>query len=300
MESTKGSEGMTTGSATFATTANIISVNPTDGKNGPQWWLKCKFPWTKETYEDSVYLDQSAFKDEPSRGTYRVEVAFRSLKNKLDGGKHSGTHYWMNNYHILKFVEQSGQMNTMPNNSSIWPGKEDEAARNSDSFSGNNGNTPAPSGNATANSNGGHYDPAAPYDLYRDRNYGMIRGHCENAVIAMMDKLPGLLDADGNPNWAMFVFYRDEFYNKVSAIDITVYAQDNEEPVAEPVTEEPAAPPAAPPAPPEHHCEVHEVDYNKYSTGYMHKVAGVEAWCHEGVDGVYDEAGNPVTDVLII
>ena len=296
---------MTTGSATFETTANIISVNPTDGKNGPQWWLKCKFPWTKETYEDSVYLDQSAFKDEPSRGTYRVEVAFRSLKNKLDGGKHSGTHYWMNNYHILKFVEQSGQMNTMPNNSSIWPGKEDEAARNSDSFSGNTGNTgntPAPSGNATASSNGGHYDPTAPYDLFADRRtYGFIKGHCENAVIAMMDKLPDMWNDDSTPNFDMWVYWRDEIYNHFQAKDITVYTQENEEPVAEAEAEEPA-PPAAPAAPapaPEHHCEVHGVGYNKYSTGYMHKMAEMEAWCHEGIDGLYDEQGNPVTEVLI-
>ena len=60
------------------------------------------------------------------------------------------------------------------------------------------------------------------------------------------------------------------------------------------------ATPAAPPAPPEHYCEVHKVGYNKYSTGYQHKVAGVEAWCHKDVDGIYDEQGNPVTDVLII
>ena len=296
---------MTTGSATFETTANIISVNPTDGKNGPQWWLKCKFPWTKETYEDSVYLDQSAFKDEPSRGIYRVEVAFRSLKNKQEGGKHSGTHYWMNNYHILKIVEQSGQMNTMPNNSSIWPGKEDEAARNSDSFSGNNGNTgnvPAPGGNATANGNGGHYDPAAPYNLYADRNYGQIKGNCNNILMALESKLPDMWDEDGNPNFAMWVYWRDEIYNNFQAKDITVYAQDNEEPVAEPVTEEPAAPPAAPPAPapaPEHHCEVHGVGYTKYSTGYMHTMAEMDAWCHEGYDGIYDEKGTPVTEALI-
>ena len=294
---------MTTGSATFETTANIISVNPTDGKNGPQWWLKCKFPWTKETYEDSVYLDQSAFKDEPSRGIYRVEVAFRSLKNKQDGGKHSGTHYWMNNYHILKFVEQSGQMNTMPNNQSIWPGKEDEAARNSDSFSGNNGNTgnvPAPGGNATANGNGGHYDPAAPYNLFADRRtYGQIKGHCENAVIAMMDKLPDLFDEEGVPQWEMFVYWRDEFYNHFSAIDITVYAEDNEEPVAEPVAEEPAPP--APPAPaPEHFCEKHQESYTRYTDGrYGHKWDEDKHWCLEGNDFLLDNNGNPVTEALI-
>ena len=294
---------MTTGSATFETTANISSVIPADGRNGPQWQLRCRFPWTGGNFEDTVYLEQSQFPNEPARGIHRVEVAFRSLKNKQEGGKHSGTHYWMNNYHILKFVEQSGQMNTMPNNQSIWPGKEDEAARNSDSFSGNNGNTgnvPAPGGNATANGNGngGHYDPAAPYNLYADRNYGQIKGNCNNILMALESKLPDMWDEDGNPNFAMWVYWRDEIYNNFQAKDITVYAQDNEEPV----TEEPAAPPVppAPPAPaPEHFCEVHSVGYNKYSTGYMHKVAGMDAWCHEGVDGIYDEQGNPVTEVLI-
>ena len=291
---------MTTGSATFETTANISSAVPADGRNGPQWLLKCRFPWTGGNFEDTVYLEQSQFPNEPVRGIHRVEVAFRGLKNKQDGGKHSGTHYWMNNYHILKIIEQSGQMNTMPNNQSIWPGKEDEAARNSDSFSGNNGNTPAPSGNATANGNGGHYDPAAPYNLYADRNYGQIKGNCNNILMALESKLPGMWDDDGNPNFAMWVYWRDEIYNHFQAKDITVYAQDNEEPVAEAEAEEPAAPPAAPPAPPEHYCEVHGVGYNKYSTGYQHKVAGMEAWCHKDVDGIYDEQGNPVTDVLII
>jgi len=106
----------------------------------------------------------------------------------------------------------------------------------------------------------------------------------------MMDKLPDLFDEDGQPNWNMFVYWRDEFYNNFSAIDITVYADDN----AEPVVEEPA--PAAPAAPvvQEHHCEKHSVGFNKYSNGYMHKVAGTDAYCHEGVDGIYDDQGNPV------
>jgi len=290
---------MTTGSATFATTANISSVIPADGRNGPQWLLKCRFPWTGGNFEDTVYLEQSQFPNEPARGIHRMEVAFRGLKNKQDGGKHSGTHYWMNNYHILKIVEQSGQMNTMPNNSSIWPGKEDEAARNSDSFSGNTGNAPAPGGNATANGNGGHYDPAAPYNLYADRNYGQIKGNCNNILMALESKLPGMWNDDSTPNFDMWVYWRDEIYNHFQAKDITVYADGNEEPVAEAEAEEPAAPPAAPPTPPEHFCEVHEVGYNKYSTGYQHKVAGMDAWCHKDVDGIYDEQGNPVTEVLI-
>ena len=286
---------MTTGSATFETTANITAIDEADGNNGPQWHLTVQFPWTnvEKKFVDHVYIDKSSIPDEPTRGIHRVEVAFRSLKNKQEGGKHSGTHYWMNNYYITKIVEQSGQMNTMPNNQSIWPGKEDEAARNSDSFSGNNGNTgnvPAPGGNATANGNGGHYDPAAPYNLYADRNYGQIKGNCNNILMALESKLPDMWDDDGNPNFAMWVYWRDEIYNNFQAVDITVYADDN----AEPVAEEPA--PAAPAAPvvQEHHCEKHGVGFNKYSNGYMHKVAGTDAYCHEGVDGIYDDQGNPV------
>ncbi len=293
---------MTTGSATFETTANISTVIPADGRNGPQWQLRCRFPWTGGNYEDTVYLEQSQFPNEPARGIHRVEVAFRSLKNKQEGGKHSGTHYWMNNYSFIKIVEQSGQMNTMPNNQSIWPGKEDEAARNSDSFSGNNGNTgnvPAPGGNATANGNGGHYDPAAPYNLYADRNYGQIKGNCNNILMALESKLPDMWDEDGNPNFAMWVYWRDEIYNNFQAKDITVYAQDNEAPVAEPEAEEPAPPAAPVGVMQDHFCEDHAVGYNKYSTGYMHKVAGTESYCHEGIDGLYDEQGTPVTEALI-
>ena len=251
-----------------------------------------------------MYLKQSAWPEEPTqRGIWRVEVGWKYNKNRSEakgGGKHPGTHYWMCAYNILQFIEQTNQMDPLPNSSSIWPGKENEAAANSDSFSGNTGNAPAPGGNAptpTASSNGGHYDPAAPYDLYADRNYGQIKGNCNNILMALESKLPGMWNDDSTPNFDMWVFWRDEIYNNFQAKDITVYAEDNEAPVAEPVTEEPAAPPAAPPAPaPEHHCEVHGVGYNKYSTGYMHKVAGAEAWCHEGVDGIYDEKGTPVTE----
>ena len=275
---------MTT-ATTFMTTANITSVNPTDGRNGPQWLLKCKFPWTGGNFDDSVYLEQSQFPTEPARGIHQVEVSFRSLKNKQEGGKHSGTHYWMNNYYITRITGATNQMDASPNNQSVVPGMENTAAANSDTFS----------GNAPSNGNGASYDPTAPYDLFADRRtYGLIKGHCENAVIAMMDKLPDLFDEDGQPNWNMFVYWRDEFYNNFSAVDITVYAEDN----AEPVAEEPA--PAAPAAPvvQEHHCEKHSVGFNKYSNGYMHKVAGTDTYCHEGVPGIYDDQGNPVEAIL--
>ncbi len=90
---------------------------------------------------DYVYIDKSSIPDEPTRGIHRVEVAFRSLKNKQDGGKHPGTHYWMVNYYINKIIGPADQMNPQPNISSIWPGKEDEAARNSADAT---GNAPAP------------------------------------------------------------------------------------------------------------------------------------------------------------
>ena len=91
-------------------------------------------------------------------------------------------------------------------------------------------------------------------------------------------------------------------YHKIEGEELLCMESGIVDVEAEPVAEEPAAPPAAPPAPapaPEHHCEVHGVGYNKYSTGYMHKMAEMDAWCHEGIDGLYDEQGNPVTEALI-
>jgi hypothetical protein len=283
---------MTTGASTvFETTVNITTVSEIPGNNGPQWKVQCKFPWTSGNFEDSVYLEQSAFPEAPATGIHRVEVAFRSLKNKQGGGKHSGTHYWMNNYYINKIVGPADQMNPQPNNSTPWPGREEEAERNRAEFLANTGNAPAPSGNAPANGNGGHYDPSAPYDLFADRRtYGQIKGHCENAVIAMMDKLPGLFDEEGNPNWDMFVFHRDEFYNHFSAIDITVYAEAPPENTAN----EP--PPTAPAPEPDHYCERHGVGFNHYSTGYQHKVAGTNGYCHEGIPGIWDENGKKLEE----
>jgi hypothetical protein len=265
---------MTT-ATTFMTTANISSVNPTDGRNGPQWLLKCKFPWTGGNFDDSVYLEQSQFPTEPARGIHQVEVSFRSLKNKQEGGKHSGTHYWMNNYYITRITGATNQMDASPNNQSVVPGMENTAAANSDTFSGNGA------------SNG--MIPTAP-PTNGSEILGSVRGHCDNAIIALKDHLPGVVLEGGGIDWDQFVFHRDEFYNKVVAVSIQIYADDN----AEPVAEEPA--PAAPAAPvvQEHHCEKHSVGFNKYSNGYMHKVAGTDAYCHEGVDGIYDDQGNPV------
>ena len=308
---------MTTGASTsFETTANITTVSEADGKNGPQWHLTVQFPWTnvEKRFVDYVYIDKSSIPDEPTRGIHRVEVAFRSLKNKQDGGKHPGTHYWMVNYYINKIIGPADQMNPQPNISSIWPGKEDEAARNSADAT---GNAPAPSGNPPANGNGGHYDPSAPYDLYTDRNYGQIKGNCNNILMALESKLPGMWDDDGNPNFAMWVYWRDEIYNNFQAIDITVYDQEvaegglveeakklGAEAFIEKMANEPP-PPAPAPEPAAHYCEKHKVEYEKYDKDratpmYAHKWNDNKHWCVEGNDSLLDEKGQPVTEAAML
>ena len=290
---------MTT-ATTFETTANIITATSADGRNGPQWALTVHFPWTnvEKKFVDYVYLEQSQFPTEPAKGVHNVEVSFRSLKNKQEGGKHSGTHYWMNNYYITRIGGVANQMSPLPDLHSIIPGMENTAATNSDTFTGNAGGAPTPTANGN---NGGHYDPNAPYNLFADRRtYGQIKGHCENAVIAMMDKLPDLFDEDGNPNWNMFVYWRDEFYNNFSAVDITVYAEDNEaDDVSVPPMEVNEAP-AAPPAPSEHYCAKHQIKYDPYSDGrYGHKWNDDKHWCLEGSESLLDNEGNPVNEAML-
>jgi len=89
-------------------------------------------------------------------------------------------------------------------------------------------------------------------------------------------------------------------YHKIEGEELLCMESGIVDVEAEPVAEEPAAPPAAPPAPaPEHHCEVHGVGYNKENSGYQHQVDGTESYCHEGIDGIYDNKGTPVTEALI-
>jgi len=298
----------------FETTANIITANEIPGNKGLQWLLKCKFPWTVEPYEDSVYVEQSEFPEAPASGIYRVEVAFKSLKNKKEGGKHSGTHYWMNNYYMNKIVGPVDQMNPHPNNSTPWPGREEEAERNRAEFTGNTGDAPTPTANGN---NGGHYDPSAPYNLYADRNYGQIKGNCNNILMALESKLPGMWDDDGNPNFAMWVYWRDEIYNNFQAIDITVYDQEvaegglveeakklGAEAFLEGMANEPPPPPPAPaPEPETHYCERHKVEYSQEKDGakrYYHQWNDNKHWCMEGDDSLRDAQGKPVTEATML
>ena len=90
----------------------------------------------------------------------------------------------------------------------------------------------------------------------------------------------------------------ETFYHKIMGYTQPSVTDDVSMPAME-VNEAPAAPVPAAPVPAalvvqEHHCEKHSAGFNKYSNGYMHKVAGTDAYCHEGVDGIYDDQGNPV------
>ena len=87
-------------------------------------------------------------------------------------------------------------------------------------------------------------------------------------------------------------------YHKIEGEELLCMESGIVDVEAEPVAEEPAAPPAPAPAP-EHFCEVHGVGYNKENTGYQHQVDGTESYCHEGIDGIYDNKGTPVTEALI-
>jgi len=90
-------------------------------------------------------------------------------------------------------------------------------------------------------------------------------------------------------------------YHKIEGEELLCMESGIVDVEAEPVAEEPAAPPAPPAAPAasEHHCEVHGVGYNKENSGYQHQVDGTESYCHEGIDGIYDNKGTPVTEALI-
>jgi hypothetical protein len=89
----------------------------------------------------------------------------------------------------------------------------------------------------------------------------------------------------------------ETFYHKIMGYAQPSVADDVSVPPME-VNEEPS--PTAPAAPvvQEHHCEKHNVGFNKNSKGYSHKVANSNGYCHEGVEGIYDWEGNPLTEMV--
>ena len=277
---------MTTAQASngIITTVNVKSVASTTGNNGPQWQLQgCRYPWSNPNRPDivsSLWIEQADYPEQPGPGMYRVEVVMTGMINKQDGSMYDGSRYWMHKYRCLRLLEPVNNMDTLPDFGAAVAGFE-----------------------STNSGNNGDYSPPPP-PANGSEILGAVRGHCENQVLflAQVQELPGLFDEDGTPNWDMLVFYRDEYYNKVVCKDITVYANDNVAddvlvPAME-VNQAPAAPVPPAPATQEHHCEKHGVGFNKYSNGYSHKVANSNGYCHEGVDGVYDDQGNPLTEMV--
>ena len=265
------------------TTVNVKSVAGTSGNNGPQWQLQgCRYPWSNPNRPDivsSLWIEQSDYPEQPSPGMYRVEVVMTAMVNKADGSMYDGSRYWMHKYKCLRLIEPVNKMDAVPDFNAAVDGYA-STAPSSNGHQG--GGTP------------GQPTGASPYT----KDELIVREVAAKGVFDMI--CAQIVMPESFEEWM------DTFYLKIMG-----YAQDNEASGlveeakklgAAPVPEEPAAPPAAPPAPPapaEHFCEVHSVGYNKYSTGYMHKVAGMDAWCHEGIDGIYDEQGNPVTEALI-
>ena len=262
---------MTTAQAAngILTTMEIRTVMGVSGNRGPQWQLQCRWPWSNPNqlqFVDTLWLEQSDYPEQPGAGLYEVEVAMVGRRTNKDQEMYDGSKYWMHKYKILRLLGPTNQMNLQPDFTASVDGY---VSTGSNGHQG--GGTP------------GQPTGASPYT----KDELIVREVAAKGVFDMI--CAQIVMPESFEEWM------DTFYLKIMG-----YAQDNEAPVAEPVAEEPAAPPAAPPAPaPEHFCEVHSVGYNKYSTGYMHKVAGMDAWCHEGVDGIYDEQGNPVTEVLI-
>jgi hypothetical protein len=256
----------------IVTTVNVKSVAGTSGNLGPQWQLQgCRYPWSNPNRPDivsSLWIEQSDHPEQPSPGMYRVEVVMTAMVNKADGSMYDGSRYWMHKYKCLRLIEPVNKMDAVPDFNAAVDGYA-----------------------STAPSSNGHQGGGTP-----GQPTGASR-YTKDELIVRQVAAKGVFDQICAQIVMPEAFdeLMEEYYLKIMG-----YAQDNEAPVAEPVTEEPAAPPAAPVGVmQDHFCEDHAVGYNKYSTGYMHKVAGMEAWCHEGIDGLYDEQGNPVTEALI-
>jgi hypothetical protein len=89
------------------TTVTIESVKETEGRNGGQWELEVKWPWSVK-YSDRVWLDQNTF-EKPSFGTHNVVAYCRSQKDNNDGSQG-----WMFRWGILEFGDDGGQQDQRP------------------------------------------------------------------------------------------------------------------------------------------------------------------------------------------
>lgn len=83
------------------TTVTIEKVSTVTGRDGPQWELQVKWPWSTKI-PDKIWLDKKTW-DEPMLGAWPAKVEKRGLKRKADGNDYDGSQGWMYNYRLVAF-----------------------------------------------------------------------------------------------------------------------------------------------------------------------------------------------------
>ena len=86
----------------ISTTVTIEKVATVPGRDGPQWELQVKWPWSTRI-PDKLWLDKKSFPTEPMAGTWPVQVEKRGVKRKADGSDYDGSQGWMYNYRLISF-----------------------------------------------------------------------------------------------------------------------------------------------------------------------------------------------------
>ena len=258
------------------TTMDIKGVMGVSGNRGPQWQLQCRWPWSNPNqlqFVDTLWLEQSDYPEQPGAGLYEVEVAMVGRRTNKDQEMYDGSRYWMHKYKILRLLGPTNQMNLQPDFTASVDGY---VSTGSNGHQG--GGTPSQPTGASRYTK----DELIVRQVAAKGAFDMI---C--AQIVMPEAFDELLEQV----YRKIMGYTQAYLEK----DMSDYDDDFSTTLVVTDPDEPA-PPAAPPAPapPEHFCEVHGVGYNKYSTGYMHQVAGTDSFCLDGIDGLYDEQGNPV------
>ncbi len=109
----------------FPTTMTIEKTSNVDGRDGPQWELQVKWPWSNE-YPDKVWLALATF-EMPNLGAHNVLVHRTGYKKKKDGTYYDGNQGWMFNYKVDSFGGNGPQAS--PNGHTGAPGSRDDIFR---------------------------------------------------------------------------------------------------------------------------------------------------------------------------
>ncbi len=116
---------MTTGTGdSFPTTMNIEKISDVEGRDGLQWELQVKWPWTNK-YPDKVWLDQGG--EKPTVGAHNVQVHKTGYKKKEDQTYYDGNQGWMFNYKVDSFGGEGHQAS--PNGHTGAPASRDDIFR---------------------------------------------------------------------------------------------------------------------------------------------------------------------------